>query len=123
VPSNDVRVKDGLLTVSCADEGAHVRLALAGELDLSNVPTLEPVADSAIESGKKVLIDLQRLEFLDSTGLALIVRVLARNDAERFSFVPSRSGNVRRLLTLTGLDQRMVIDTASSEAMSSLPAA
>jgi anti-anti-sigma factor len=123
VPTNDVQVQDGLLLVSCADEGAQVRLSLAGELDLSNVPTLESVADSALESGKKVLIDLHRLEFLDSTGLALIVRVLGRNDAERFSFVPSRSGNVRRLLSLTGLDQRMVIDTAGSEAMSSLPAA
>jgi hypothetical protein len=37
--------------------------------------------------------------------------------------VPSTSRSVRRLLSLTGLEERMVIDTAGSEAMSSLPAA
>jgi anti-anti-sigma factor len=111
VPINDVQVQDGLLTVRRADEGAQVRLALHGELDLSNVPTLEMTLDGAIASGKKVLIDLDRLEFLDSTGLALIVHTLARNDAERFSFVPSRSNGVRRVLSLTGLDERMVVSS------------
>jgi anti-sigma B factor antagonist len=120
---NDVRAQDGLLTVSRADEGAFVRLALAGELDLSNVPTLEATLDGAIGSGKKVVVDLGRLEFLDSTGLALIVRMLGRSDAERFSFVPSKSGNVCRLLSLTGLDERMAVDTADDESLPSLPAA
>lgn len=123
MPTTDVQVQDGLLLVSLADEGAQIRLALAGELDLSNVPTLETTLDDAIESGKKVLVDLHRLEFLDSTGLALIVRMLGRSDAERFSFVPSRSGNVQRVLTLTGLDQRMAIDSGVGEPLSALPSA
>ena len=123
MPTADVRVQDGLLTVSRADDGAQVRLALTGELDLSNVPTLEAILDDVIGSGKKVVVDLGRLEFLDSTGLALIVRILGRSDAERFSFVPSRSASVRRLLSLTGLDERMAVDTAGDESLPSLPAA
>jgi len=123
MPMDDVRAQDGLLTVSRTDEGAFVRIALAGELDLSNLPTLEETLDGAIKSGKKVLVDLHRLEFLDSTGLALIVRMLARRDAERFSFVPSNSGSVRRLFSLTGLDERMVVDTAGEGSVPSLPAA
>jgi anti-sigma B factor antagonist len=105
----DVQVQDGLLTVSRSDEGAQIRVALQGELDLSNVPTLETALEVAIESGKKVLIDLGELEFLDSTGVSLIVNTLQRHDAERFSFLPSRSSGVCRLLSMTGLDQRMVI--------------
>ncbi|MFL5832821.1 MAG: STAS domain-containing protein [Solirubrobacterales bacterium] len=120
---SDVRAHDGLLTVSRTDEGAFVRVALAGELDLSNVPTLEATLDGAIRSGKKVLVDLGRLEFLDSTGLALIVRMLGRRDAERFSFVPSTSRGVRRLFSLTGLDERIVVDSATHESLPSLPAA
>jgi anti-sigma B factor antagonist len=112
VRTTDVQVQDGPLTVRRADEGAHVRLSLQGELDLSNVPTLQATLDDAIDSGKMVLIDLDRLEFLDSTGLALIVHMLARSDAERFSFVPSRSKGVRRVLSLTGLDERMVVASA-----------
>jgi len=123
VPITDFQVQDGLLTVKRAEEGAHVRVSLGGELDLSNVPTLETTLDAAIDSGKKVLIDLDQLEFIDSTGLAVIVHMLARSDAERFSFVPSRHRAVCRLFTLTGLEERMVIDTAGDEALTSLPAA
>lgn len=111
VPTNDFPAQDGLLTVSCTDEGAHIRLALQGELDLSNMPTLEAAMEDAIESEKKVVIDLGQLEFLDSNGLALIVHTLGRSDAERFSFIPSKSNGVRRLLNLTGLEERMVTAT------------
>jgi anti-sigma B factor antagonist len=117
----DVQVQDGLLTINRLDEGARVCVALDGELDLSNVPTLEAALAEAIDSGKNVLIDLGKLEFLDSTGLSLIVRTLGRPDAERFSFLPSRSSAVRRLLSMTGLDQRMVI-SQPLEARPTLPA-
>lgn len=120
MPDIDVQAQDGLLGVSCVDEGALVRLALSGELDLSNAPTLEVTLDGAINSGKKVLIDLDRLEFIDSTGLALIVAVLGRNDAERFSFVLSKSPGVRRVLNLTGLDERMVIATTTTERLAAI---
>jgi anti-anti-sigma factor len=115
---SDEQFKDGLLTVTQADEGAQVRVSLTGELDLSNAESLEAALKPAIDSGKKVLIDLGGLEFLDSTGLALIVKTLGRNDAERFSFLPSRSSSVRRLLNLTGLDERMVLSTVSDSAES-----
>lgn len=108
----DDHLENGLLTVTRSDEGAQVCVALAGELDLSNVERLDLALAEAIDSGKKVVIDLSRLEFLDSTGLSLIVKTLGRSDAERFSFVPSKSSGVRRLLSLTGLDERMVISSA-----------
>jgi anti-sigma B factor antagonist len=114
-------VQDGLLTVDRADEGARVRLSLQGELDLSNAGTLEAALAAAIDSGKKVLVDLGKLEFLDSTGVALIVKTLGRPDAERFSFLPSESSAVRRLLSMTGLDQRMVL-SSSIEEHPTLPA-
>ncbi|HEU5104509.1 MAG TPA: STAS domain-containing protein [Solirubrobacterales bacterium] len=123
MPDSDAQAQDGLLHVIRADEGAHVRLSLSGELDLSNAPTVEVSLDSAIDSGKKVLVDLDGLEFIDSTGLALIVRLLGRNDAERFSFVPSRSAAVRRVLNLTGLDERMVIATTTTEQLAAIPPA
>lgn len=108
-------VQDGLLTVRQADEGSRVCLALDGELDLSNAPTLEAALAEAIDTEKKVLIDLGKLEFLDSTGVALIVRTLGRRDAERFSFLPSESSGVRHLLEMTGLDERMVISTPDAD--------
>lgn len=117
--SND-QLKDGLLTLTRSDDGSQVCLALTGELDLSNMGILETSLAEAIDSGKKVLIDLGELEFLDSTALALIVKTLSRSDAERFSFVPSKSSSVRRVLNLTGLDERMVV-SSPVETRQSLP--
>jgi len=117
----DSPIRDGLLTVQHLDEGSQLRLALQGELDLSNAKTAEAALTAAFASDKKVVVDLARLEFLDSTGIALLVDALQRHDAERLSFLPSNSSDVRRLLSLTGLDRRMVISTTTAPG-SALPA-
>jgi len=110
----DTPIQDGLLTVHRLDEGAQLRLALHGELDLANADTAEMALTEALASDKKVLVDLGSLEFLDSTGIALLVAALRRNDAERLSFLPSNSSGVRRLLDLTGLAKRMPISTTGA---------
>jgi anti-anti-sigma factor len=96
-----------LLTVERTCEGERVRLSLQGELDLSNVATAELRLDEALAEGAPVLIDLSQLEFLDSTGIALLVRVLRQDAASRLAFLPTQTTAVRRLLGITGLDQRM----------------
>lgn len=100
-------VKDGLLVICQTAEPNCVRLALHGELDLSNVSTLDLSLTEALASGRDVVIDLDKLEFLDSTGVSLLVTTLARPDAGKLSFLPSTSPEVTRLLEMTGLDARM----------------
>jgi anti-sigma B factor antagonist len=121
MPDAGARIQDGLLTVQQFDEGLQLRLALHGELDLSNAKTVEAALAEAFETGKKIVIDLGQLEFLDSTGIALLVGALGRRDAERLSFIASRAAAVRRLLNQTGLDRRMVLSTTAA-ASPALPA-
>lgn len=106
-PITDIEVKDGLLCVRQISDGDQVRLALRGELDLANVKTLETSMLEAFESGREVVLDLGKLEFLDSTGISLLVMAMGRPDADRLSFLPSESKEVTRLLGMTGLDARM----------------
>jgi anti-sigma B factor antagonist len=107
VPQIDTELQDGLLVVQQADEGARVRLALKGELDLSNAPTVESSLEAALLSGKAVLVDLGKLEFIDSTGIALLVTALNRRDAWKLGFLPSETAGVRRVLSLTGLEEKL----------------
>ena len=120
--SDNDSTQDGLLSVHRLDEGLQLRLALRGELDLSNAKTVELALEEAFDTDKKILVDLGRLEFLDSTGIALLVAALGRPDAERLSFVPSQSSGVRRLLSLTGLDKRMPVSTVAAGSAPALPA-
>lgn len=103
----NAETKDGLLIVRQADEGDVVRLSLQGELDLSNAKTLETGMQEALASGSHVLVDLAKLEFLDSTGISLLVMAQQGSGAERMTFLPSESPDVCRLLEMTGLNERL----------------
>jgi len=105
--SSDSSVQDGLLTIDRHDEGQRLRICLRGELDLSNVCTAELQLEEVLNTHRPVLVDLSKLEFLDSTGIALLVTALGRPDARRLSFLASETPGVRRVLSLTGLEDRL----------------
>lgn len=107
--STDQQIHDGLLIVKRSVESERIRIALCGEMDLSNASTAESVFEGAFATSKEVVVDLSELEFLDSTGVALLVRALSREESAKLSFVPSAAPAVRRLLSLTGLDERMAV--------------
>jgi len=106
VPASDFQIHDGLLLIQQKSEGERIRLSLSGEMDLANADTAASILSEALGSGKSVLVDLAKLEFLDSTGLAMLVEAM-RMGGEQLSFMPSEHAAVRRLLRLTGLDERM----------------
>jgi len=117
VSSTDFQVHDGLLVVQQMSEGERLRLALSGEMDLANTETAAVTLREALASGRSVVVDLAKLEFLDSTGLAMLVTSI-REAGEQLSFLPSEHAAVRRLLSLTGLDARMNLAPASAPAPS-----
>ena len=108
--------RDGLLTIRQTDEGAFIRLALHGELDLSNAKTLEARLQDALASSPHVLVDLGKLEFLDSTGISLLVMALKDQEADKLTFLPSESPTVCRLLSLTGLEERLGLSSPQPSA-------
>jgi len=110
-------IQDGLLTVRQRPDGDRICIALDGELDLSNAETVEATLLAALGSDKEVLIDLSKLEFIDSTGISLLVMALKIKESG-LSFLPCESDEVRRLLDLTGLDQRMRFATAPQAVLS-----
>jgi anti-anti-sigma factor len=106
VPTTDFQIHDGLLAVQQTSEGDRLRIVLQGEMDLANADSAASILREAMGSGKSVVVDLAKLEFLDSTGVALLVEAM-REGGERLSFLPSKHAAVSRLLGLTGLDERM----------------
>jgi anti-anti-sigma factor len=87
-----------------ADDGRAV-LRLAGELDLSQVDTAESGLRRSLEQRPSdgVVIDLRELTFIDSTGIAFLVRALQEHGSD-LSFRESESPDVRRVLGIVGLD-------------------
>jgi anti-sigma B factor antagonist len=81
----------------------HV-IALGGELELATVPAVE-AALQRVEAGdcRRILFDLSRIEFVDSTGIHLLMGLHQRCEARGRSLaVVAPSGPARRVLELSG---------------------
>ncbi len=80
------------------------RLVLQGELDLASAPLLEAELREAEHSGvTHVELDLSGLDFIDSTGLNLIIRAhqAAQSNGHTFS-LRGQNPQAQRLFELTG---------------------
>ncbi len=101
-------------------------ISVRGELDLSTAPQLEGPLDQALDGGNgSVLIDLSECEFIDSTGIALIVRAWQRLDSGengRALVICSQNDQVRRVLEITGLELSIPVHQTRDEALAALSA-
>lgn len=87
-------------------EDGWVRVAVAGELDLRSVTSLDDRLTSLRARRTPVWLDLSRLEFIDSTGLSLLIRTVgdARIKKWRFVIDSQLSPQVRGLFKLARLE-------------------
>jgi anti-anti-sigma factor len=111
--SEQQAIADGTLIVRTSKSDEAFTIALCGELDLANADTAEAALEESLASGNQVIVDMRELEFIDSTGIALLVSALGRGEADRrVRFIPSASPAVTRVLELTGLAERLPLAEA-----------
>lgn len=86
-----------------------VRVVPVGELDLATIDTLRQEVDRLHEAGfNRLVLDLRRLRFMDSTGLRLVLEIDAgsRSDGWDFSLVRGPQA-VHRLFEVTNVTDRL----------------
>ncbi len=84
-----------------SEVGASPVIHLCGELDLSNVGEVQTTIDAVVGRGpERIVLDVQKLTFMDSSGIALLISV-----AERVPRIELQgpAPAIRRLLEITGL--------------------
>ncbi len=89
---------------------------LAGELDVASAPELKAVLGGIVLDASEVVIDLDDLTFIDSTGLTCILECQesCRRSHTDFLLTPG-TGQARRLFDITGLLDRLpFVDSAES---------
>lgn len=112
MPSEQRDIADGTLVVRTEKDRSTHTIALCGELDLANAATAEAELKASLEAdGTKIVVDMSELEFIDSTGIALLVAALGHGET-RLRFIPSPSPAVARVLELTGLAERLPLAEA-----------
>jgi anti-sigma B factor antagonist len=103
-----VAVQDQL-RIDVRHEKDRAVLSLAGELDLASAPLLQNEIESPeLTTAAMVVLDLQELKFLDSTGLRVLLAAHERSRERGQEFAITRSSQqVQRLLSITRVGEHL----------------
>ena len=93
-------------------------IRVQGELDLAVADRLQECLERVGSGHVAILIDLERCEFIDSTGIALILRThnLMAEQGRRLA-VCAPSEQVLRVLSITGLTENGLVFEKVEEAL------
>ncbi|MEE1942974.1 STAS domain-containing protein [Streptomyces sp. TRM 70361] len=97
-------------------------VAVTGEIDYHSSPVLRTGVGEVITEGHHHLIlDMSGVSFCDSSGLSTLVGLWHRARAAGGSLtLTAVSDRLARLLRMTGLDQILVVDAGTEEALARL---
>ena len=109
--SNVIRGLDGFgpLEIRSERRGTDHVIALAGELDLSDASRVaEEIIRVEATDARTIVVDLSALEFIDSTGVRIIVEADARSRGNGHRLRLLRGPRpVRRVFEIAGLNDRL----------------
>ncbi len=97
------------LKIEIRQDADRAVLSLAGELDMASAPLFESALDGTeLAAAAALVLDLQQLRFIDSTGLRIILatRERCRERGQDFAITPG-SPQVQRLLSVTGVGEHL----------------
>ena len=108
------------LSISTRSEDAYTIVEVVGELDVSTVAVFrERLVDLIANGNYHLVVDLQGVDFLDSTGLGVLVGGLRRvypHDGS-FQLVCTREG-ILKIFRITGLINVFSIHSSVEDAVS-----
>jgi anti-sigma B factor antagonist len=113
------------LTIETHDHGEITILTVEGELDLAAVPAFEAELHTLASAHRvRLVIDLRKLTFCDSTGLDAFVRANQACAKEGgWLRLAAPQGSVRRVLEITGLMPALTFDSVDRASGNGEPAA
>jgi len=103
----------GKALIASYSDGEMSVVNLMGELDLSSAPRLYNELWQVSQAGQKsVVINLAKLEFMDSSGLQLLLRLREKLKAKNQEVVlVNPQPSIAKLFKLTGFDKLFKINS------------
>ena len=111
-----------LLTIRVETTGNGTSVvSLAGELDLSTIPRMEVPLLGEV-SHRAVIVDLSALSFIDSSGIAVLIKAFRAAEGNgRMHTVIASGSQVERVLRLAGIDRALPLFVDREVALEALP--
>jgi anti-sigma B factor antagonist len=99
-------------SISTSERDGRTVVAISGELDLATAPELEEVLLERLDAGQRVVLDLRDLQFMDSSGLRVLVAAHTRASDGKAGFAivrPAEGSEVARILEIAGIEGQLEI--------------
>lgn len=109
-PRREVPESPGALSVETHVEGDTIVIALSGELDLATADLVREALDNAhARRPQRLVIDLGELDFIDTTGLALVVYEAKRDRSDEEPQLEIWPGppQIQRMFNIAGALERL----------------
>jgi anti-sigma B factor antagonist len=109
------------LTLSTRVEGDRSVVVVGGEIDVYTAPKLrEHIIDLVSNGSHHLIIDMENVDFLDSTGLGVLVGGLKRVRAHEGSLdLVCTQDRILKIFRITGLTKVFAIHATVDEALAS----
>ena len=107
------------LSVTTREEGGHTIVEVGGEIDVYSAPTLRDRLNALVADGHHdLIVDMQGVEFLDSTGLGVLVGGLKRVRTHNGSLqLVCSQERVLKVFRITGLTKVFAIHDTVEQAL------
>ncbi len=109
-------------TVRLEQEGEVAILAVAGEFDLATEDEFQEQLDKALASEAPLIVDLEHCRYIDSTGIAQLMRSFELASDRGFALAAS-GPQVHRVLNLVGIPEHMPTFDTREDALRALAGA
>jgi anti-sigma B factor antagonist len=95
------------LALTARTDGDFEIIEVGGEIDVYTAPRLREAIVAAVEAGhSRLIIDVRKVDFLDSTGLGVLVGALKRVRADGGSLdIVCTQERILKIFQITGLDK------------------
>jgi anti-sigma B factor antagonist len=109
----DVPAGGSPLVIERVQDARTVVLVLRGEIDLASAPQLENAAIEAVTATgpSRIVIDLAGVEFMDSTGLATLIKAQSQARSNNRSLILRHvPPQAQRVLEISGFAEAFVTE-------------
>lgn len=85
-------------------------MVVRGEIDMATAPQLRDLLEQLVSAGsRRIVLDCRELEFLDSSGIGVLVAARNRMGDGGELVIDSPSAHVLKVLEITGVSEHLSV--------------
>ena len=91
-------------------EGNELTITLVGRLDTNTAPQLEPVIKNELDGVKKLVFDMEKLDYISSAGLRVLLATQKIMNKQGEMIIRNANKDIMEVFQITGFSDILTIE-------------